>query len=155
MLVLRNKTNFPTLFSDRSNTTTTPARLSEWMDEVFEDAFRWADSANNTFVPELNVYETDKEFELTVALPGMKKEDFEINYENGLLTISGERKMEHEENGRKYHRIESRFGRFSRTLPLPADIINQDKITAKYENGVLYVTVPKIKEKTGKKIKVS
>lgn len=153
MLVLRNKTNFPALWNDRS--TSAPTRFSDWMDEVFEDAFQWAGRADNTFVPELNVYETDKEFELTVALPGMNKEDFEINYENGLLSISGERKMEHEENGRRYHRIESRFGKFNRTLPLPSDIVNQDKISAKYENGVLYVTVPKTKEKSGKKIKVS
>lgn len=154
MLVLRNRTNFPTLWNDRSNTDT-PVRFSNWIDEVFEDALNWAGTANNTFVPELNVYEMDKEFELTLALPGMNKEDFEINYENGLLTISGERKMEHEENGRRYHRIESRFGEFSRSLPLPGDVVNQDKITAKYENGVLYITVPKSKEKAGKRIKVS
>lgn len=154
MLLRRNRTNFPTLFDDRTSVGT-PVRFSNWIDEIFEDALEWTGSNGSTFIPELNVYETEKEFELTVALPGMQKEDFEINYENGLLTISGERKMEHEENGRRYHRIESRFGRFSRSMPLPRDIVNQDKIEAKYENGVLYVTVPKIKEKAGKKIKVS
>lgn len=152
MLTRRNRTNFPTLWSER---TSTPTRFTDWIDEVVEEAFNWPGTAGSTFVPELNVYETDKEFELTVALPGMKKEDFEISYENGALTISGERKMEHEENGRRYHRIESRFGRFSRSMPLPSDVINEDNITAKYENGVLYVTVPKVKEKAGKKIKVS
>lgn len=150
----RNRTNFPTLWNNRS--VSTPVRFTDWIDDVFDDVFNLpASAANATFIPELNVYETDKEFELTVALPGMKKEDFEISYENGMLTISGERKMEHEENGRKYHRIESRFGNFSRSLPLPADIINQDDISARYENGVLYVTVPKTKEKAGKKIEIS
>lgn len=154
MLMRRNRTNFPTLWNNRR--TSTPVHFSKWIDEVFDDVFNWPDNtATNTFIPELNVYEKDKEFELTVALPGMKKEDFEISYENGMLTISGERKMEHEENGRKYHRIENRFGSFSCSLPLPSDVINQDDITAKYENGVLYVTVPKIKEKAGKKIEVT
>jgi HSP20 family protein len=154
MLLRRNRSNFPTLFNDRTSAET-PVRLSTWIDDLFEDAIGWNGSNGNTFFPEMNVYETEKEFELTVALPGMQKDDFEINYENGLLTISGERKMEHEGNGRRYHRVESRFGRFSRSMPLPRDIINQDKITAKYENGVLYVTVPKIKEKAGKKIEVN
>ena len=156
MLVLRNRNNVPTLWNGRNaNTTTSPARFTDWIDEVFEDALSWSGTPKNTFVPELNVYETEKEFELTVALPGMNKNDFEINYANGVLTISGERKMEHKENGRRYHRIESRFGQFSRSLPLPADVINEDKITAKYENGVLYVTVPKIKEKAGRSIEVN
>lgn len=154
MLLRRNHSNFPTLFDDRTSVET-PVRFSSWIDDLFEEALERSTQNGNTFVPELNVYETEKEFELTVALPGMNKEDFEINYENGLLTISGERKMEHEGNGRRYHRIESRFGRFSRSMPLPRDIINQDKITAKYDNGVLYVTVPKIKEKAGKKIKIT
>lgn len=154
MLLRRNRNNFPSLFDDRTSTET-PLRFSNWIDEFFEEALEWSGNNGSTFFPEMNVYETEKEFELTVALPGMQKDDFEINYENGLLTISGERKLEQEENGRRYHRIESRFGRFSRSMPLPRDIINQDKITAKYENGVLYVTAPKIKEKAGKKIKIS
>lgn len=152
MLLRRNRTNFPTLWNDTS--TSTPVRFSDWIDEVFDDVLNRPLSSDASFIPELNVYETDKEFELTVALPGMKKDDFEISYENGMLAISGERKMEHEENGRKYHRIESRFGSFSRSLPLPADVIKQDDITAKYENGVLYVTVPKAKEKAGRKIEI-
>lgn len=153
MLALRNRNNFPTLWNENKRT---PVRFSSWIDDVFDETFNnWPTASNNTFVPELNVYETDKEFELTIALPGMQKEDFNISYENGLLTISGERKMEHEGNGRRYHRIESRFGQFSRSLPLPADVINDEKITAKYDNGVLYVTVPKLKEKARKKIEIT
>lgn len=152
MLMRRNRANFPTLWNDAS--TSTPVRFSDWIDEVFNDLLNRPLSNNASFTPELNVYETDKEFELTVALPGMKKDDFEISYENGMLTISGERKLEHEENGRKYHRVESRFGSFSRSLPLPADVIKQDDITAKYENGVLHVNVPKAKEKAGRKIEI-
>lgn len=150
MLVRRN--NFPTLLNDR---TWTPTRISDWLDEVMDDAFNWNRGANGTFVPELNVYETDKTFEVSVALPGMRKEDFNISYENGVLTIGGERKFEHEENGRKYHRVESRFGQFERSLPLPREVIDEEKIEAGYENGILTITIPKIKEKAGKKIEVS
>jgi HSP20 family protein len=115
-----------------------------------EDAFSLG---TGRFVPELNVYETEKEFEITLALPGMSKDEIELSLENHTLTISGERTFE-EDTGRKYHRVESRFGKFERSLPLP-DIIDEDNIKATYENGVLTVTVPKLKEKAGRKIEVS
>lgn len=151
-MLMRTNTNTPTLWNN--NTTTSPLKISNWIDEVFEDALNWPRANTSGFVPELNVYETDKEFEVSAALPGMSKDDIEISFNSGALTISGERKMEHEENGRKYHRIESRFGKFSRSLPLPGDMVDHEKITAKYENGVLNVTIPKVKEKAAKKIKV-
>ncbi|MBD3616354.1 MAG: Hsp20/alpha crystallin family protein [Gracilimonas sp.] len=150
---MRTNTNTPTLWND--NTSTSPLKISNWIDEVFEDALNWPRTSSSTFVPELNVYETDKEFEVSAALPGMNKDDIEISFNAGMLTISGERKMEQEENGRRYHRIESRFGKFNRSLPLPSDVIDQEKISAKYENGVLNVTIPKVKEKAAKKIKVT
>lgn len=146
MLMRRNTTNFPTLFNDRNRST---LRFSDMLDEIMEDAFSWS---KGTFVPELNVYETEKEFEITLALPGMRKEDINISFENNTITISGERELK-EEDGTKYHRIESRFGKFERSLPLP-NVIDEENIDATYENGVLTVTVPKIKEKAGKKIEV-
>lgn len=146
MLMRRNTTNFPTLFNDRNRST---LRFSDMLDEIMEDAFSWS---KGTFVPELNVYETEKEFEITLALPGMRKEDINISFENNTITISGERELK-EEEGTKYHRIESRFGKFERSLPLP-NVIDEENIDATYENGVLTVTVPKIKEKAGKKIEV-
>ncbi len=146
MLMKRNR--FPTLFNDRN--TSTQTRFSDLLDEVMEDAFSWG---NRSFVPELNVYETEEEFEITLALPGMSKDDIEINMKGNRIVIRGERKFE-EEDERKYHRIESGFGSFERTLPLP-DTIDEENINATYENGVLTITVPKLKEATGKKIEVS
>lgn len=146
MLMRQNR--FPSVL-DSSNTAT-KNRFSDILDEFMEDAFSMG---TGRFVPELNVYETEKKFELTLALPGMSKDDIELSVENHTLTISGERTFE-EENGRKYHRVESRFGKFERSLPLP-DIIDVDNINATYENGVLTVTVPKLKEKAGRKIEVS
>lgn len=144
MLVRRNN-NFPTLGRERATT-----RFSDWLDEFFDEAFNLS---SGSFIPEFNVYETDKAFEVTVELPGMKKEDIEISMGNNALTISGEREANWEDDGRKYHLVESRFGTFSRSLPLPNNI-NEEKITANYENGVLSVHIPKLKEKSGKKIKV-
>lgn len=147
MLMKRNRTNFPTLFNDHNTST---LRFSDMLDEIMEDAFSWS---KGTFIPELNVYENEKEFELTVALPGMRKEDINISFENNTITISGERELK-EDEGTKYHRIESRFGKFKRSLPLP-NVIDEENIEATYENGVLTVTVPKLKEKAGKKIEVN
>ncbi len=149
MLMRRNE--FPTLL--RRTNRTNPVSLTNWLDEVFEDAFNWTEG---TFVPELNVYETDKMFEITVELPGMNKEDMDISVDDNVLTISGERKAHHrdENNGRRYHRIESRFGTFTRSLPLP-NVIDADKINATYENGVLAISIPKLKEKAGRKVKIS
>jgi len=83
----------------------------------------------------------------------MKKDDIEISIENNVLNISGERKATREEDGRIYHRIESRFGTFSRNLPLPNNV-NEDNIEANYDNGVLTVNIPKTEQRTGKKIDV-
>ncbi len=150
MLIKRNE--MPTL-TRRRLTGNTPYSLSNWLDEVFEDAFDWTEG---TFVPELNVYETAKMFEITVELPGMSKEDFDISLDDNILTISGERRANkgENENGRRYHRVESRFGRFSRSLPLP-NVVDVENIEAKYENGVLAISIPKLKEKAGRKIEIS
>lgn len=150
---MRTKTNTPTIWNE--DRTVSPLKISHWIDEVFEDALNWPRESNSSFVPELNVYETDTAFEVSAALSGMNKDDIEISFNSGVLNISGERKMNKEENGRRYHRIESRFGKFSRSLPLPGDLVDQDKITANYENGVLNVTIPKVKDKAAKKIKIS
>ncbi len=141
--------NLPTMFADRNSEQDS---LSSWMDRVFDEVINRNSGA---FVPTLNVSETDKSFEISVALPGMKRDEVDIHYENDILTISGERKWKHEEeeNGRRYHRVESGYGSFSRSLPLP-NFVDAENISATFENGELIITAPKLKEKAGKKIKV-
>jgi HSP20 family protein len=103
----------------------------------------------------MDVAETDKEFEINVMLPGFEKDQIDVQFENHTLIISGERKWENEEkNGRRYHRVETGYGTFTRTLPLP-DTADGDKISAEFRNGELFITIPKLKEKAGKKIKIS
>lgn len=127
-------------------------RPGTWLDEIFEDLFS---DSETRFFPGLNVSETDKAFEVSVELPGMSKEEFEISLEENVLTISGERKIhKEEEDGRKFHRVESRYGRFSRSLPLPT-VVDREGVTANYDNGVLNIQIPKSKEKAARKIEVS
>lgn len=135
----------------RISGTSTPARFSDWIDDFFDQALN---QTSGRFTPELNVYETADAFELTMELPGMKKDDINISIENNMLNISGERKATREEDGRTYHRVESRFGTFSRNLPLPNNI-DSEAIEAGYDNGVLTVNIPKTEHSTDKQIEVN
>ena len=136
----------------RANRNSDLTSFSNWMDRIFDEV---VNQNSGTFVPTLNVSETDQTFEISVALPGMSRDDVEIHYENDVLTISGERKWKHEdeENGRRYHRVESGYGSFSRSLPLP-NFVDSEEISAEFENGELIISAPKLKEKAGKKIEV-
>src|SRR5699024_4384056 len=86
-------------------------RFSDLMDDFFSDAF---DAHNNSFVPSIDISETDDQFLITAELPGMKKEDIDVNIENDGLTIQGERKSEQEEKGKTFHRVETKRGSFNR-----------------------------------------
>lgn len=105
--------------------------LSRSFDDLFNEFFSNTPSyKRDGFMPSVDISESEKQFELSVELPGMKKEDIKIDLENGRLTISGERKFKNEENEKNYHRVESRFGTFTRTFHLP-DSIDEDTIAAK------------------------
>lgn len=145
--MLERTNKIPTRFREG---TSTPTRFSDWIDDFFDEALNLT---TGRFTPGMNVYETDGAFEITLELPGLKKDDIDISIDNNMLNISGERKATREENGRTYHRVESRFGKFSRSLPLPNNI-DDEAIEANYENGVLTVNIPKTEQSTGKRIKV-
>ncbi|NPA87138.1 Hsp20/alpha crystallin family protein [Caminibacter pacificus] len=106
-----------------------------------------------TFTPAVNEKVDEKGYYLEIDLPGVKKENIEISVNDGVLTISGERKLEKKEEGENYTRIESFFGRFERAFKLPADA-DLDNIEAKYEDGVLKVFIPKKQKPEGKKIEI-
>ena len=94
-----------------------------------------------------------------MAAPGMKKEDFKIELENNILTISSEKEEEHEEDGKeKYSRREYSYESFQRSFNLPKEVVDEEKIEAHYKNGVLQLTIPKkekAKQKPPKKIQVA
>jgi HSP20 family protein len=102
-----------------------------------QEAFVFPDWA-----PPVDIQETDKEFLVTADLPEMKKEDIKVGVENGILTIEGERHLEKEEKGKKFHRVERQYGRFVRRFNLPGEI-DPARVQAQYKDGTLRVTLPK------------
>lgn len=101
----------------------------------------------DTFVPRVDIVETDKAYEIHLAAPGMKKEDFKVELSEGRLVISGERKFQREEGDKKtYHRVETQYGSFLRSFLLLEDI-RPEGISAEYTDGILKVTLPKDEKK--------
>jgi HSP20 family protein len=101
----------------------------------------------------MNVAETEERYEVTVELPGMKPEEFQVELKNGQLWISGEKKEEREEKGKTFHRVERRYGEFRRVIPLPTPV-EEGRIEAQYKDGVLHVILPKAAEARPKHIEV-
>lgn len=148
----------------------TLARLSDkWFpsspslfDRFFEgDLMDWNNTnfaGENSTLPAINVKESDDEFLIEVAAPGLSKDDFKIAYENGRLTVSSEKKEEKEESKQgRFTRREFSYCSFQRTFTAPESIVDAEKIGAKYDNGILKVTLPKreeIKPKPARQIKI-
>jgi len=107
-----------------------------------------------SWMPSIDVIERAGGIELKVEVAGMKPEDINIEIDDNVLTVSGERRFEEQVQEDKYYRIERRYGSFSRSIALPQGV-DADNIDATYENGVLSVTVPKVEQAKPKKISVS
>lgn len=132
------------------------SRRNNWLPSVFEDMFNENWLAENTRnlqigknIPAVNIKETNEDFSVEVAAPGMQKEDFKIELDNNLLSISTEIKEEHESEDKtdegKFTRREFSYSSFKRSFTLP-DSIDAQKIDASYENGVLNIHLPKREE---------
>lgn len=106
------------------------------------------------FVPSIDLVEEENEFAVTVDLPGLKPEEVQVEFKEGALWITGERKEEKEEKGKTYHRLERTYGEFRRVLPLPA-AVKEEEIEAKFSEGLLKVTLPKAEEAKTKRIEVT
>jgi HSP20 family protein len=113
------------------------------------------ESGISAFTPAVNSRETEDAYILEIDLPGVKKEDIEIDVKDNVLSISGERKIKEELKEDNYYKIESRYGKFVRSFTLPKNA-NIEKISAKSENGVLEIVIPKIEavKKEPKKIEI-
>ena len=105
------------------------------------------------FAAALDLAESDKAIEVRMDVPGIKAADIDIQLNNNVLTISGEKKENKEEKGKTYHRVERSVGTFSRSLMLPCSV-KEDKIDARYQDGVLTVTLPKTEEAASRKIQI-
>lgn len=115
--------------------------LSEW-DSMFDEFFGRSPATACDWMPALDVREKEKHYEVKVDLPGMRKEDIKITFENEVLTITGERKEEQEERNGKFHRSERFVGKFTRSLRFPGDV-DQAQIDANFKDGVLEVKLQK------------
>ena len=102
------------------------------------------------FVPTVNTREGEFAYHVDVDLPGVKKEDIKVDLNKGILTISGERKTKEEVKEEDYYKIETYFGKFSRSFTLP-DNVDIENIEAKSDNGVLEIVIPKLKDDVSKK----
>ena len=125
-------------------------------DFLNRDWYDWSNqnfSLTNTTIPAVNIKETENEFEVDMAAPGMEKDDFRLDLNNNVLTISSEKQTEsHSDKGKNITRSEFSYQSFSRSFTLPA-IVETDGITAKYENGILRVNIPKKEEAKPKPMK--
>jgi HSP20 family protein len=123
-----------------------PQSFSAMMDRFFNDSLN-SRGRLNAFVPQVDAYETEKSYEIEAALPGLKREDLKVEFQQGRLTISGERRLQQERQERRYHLLESQYGSFHRSFQLP-DVAAAQGIDAQFEDGVLRISVPKDQQKT-------
>jgi HSP20 family protein len=130
--------------------------LREAMNQLFEESVVNSSTARRgqNFVPALDLSETGDAYIVELAVPGMKAEDLEVTVENGVLTIKGEVKQEQRDEQRNFHRLERRFGSFTRTVGLPARI-KAEEIHADLNDGVLRLDIPKAEEVKPRKISVA
>ena len=128
---------------------------SFFMPELFDDfmsrnLFDWGTtnfSTTGTTLPAVNIRESNENFEVEMAAPGMTKNDFNILLEDNTLTITSEKSDEQEEkDGEKFSRREFRYQSFQRRFTLPKEVVDVDQINAKYENGILKLSIPKKEE---------
>jgi HSP20 family protein len=117
--------------------------FSTSMDSFF-DNFATGFARNEFFTPKVNFCETDKSYELTAELPGIKKDDVKIDISNNTLTIKGHKKHEEKKEDKHYYRVESSYGEFYREFHLPKSV-DHENVTAKFKDGILHMTVPKKK----------
>ena len=124
--------------------------LHRLFNTLFEDR---ASVAQQRWVPQMDLVEADDHFVLKADLPGLSEEDVAIEVRDNALTISGERKAEHERREKGWYRVERSFGRFSRSLSLPEGI-DPDAIAARFDRGVLSVTIPKPEQRKPRRIQI-
>jgi HSP20 family protein len=108
---------------------------------------------NGAWIPNVDIYEDKENLVLEAELPGMNREDFELSFENNILTLKGDRKFEKKTEGDNYHRVERSYGAFTRAFTLP-QTVTADGAQAEYNNGVLRVSLPKREETKARKIEI-
>ena len=129
-------------------------RPSNWFEDFFNDDYFFTPSKKET-IPATNIEETDEAFILNMAVPGMNKDDINVELDNGMLTVSGKQEETVEEEEKTFTRKEYSFSSFRRSFSLPDNA--EDSITANYKDGILVISIPKkeITVSQAKKVKVA
>jgi HSP20 family protein len=126
-----------------------PTSFSNVVDRFFNDSVSRTGGSQYSFFPRVDIFEEEKAYEIHVAVPGMNKEDFNIDVHENILTVSGERKLKRERKENLYQSIGTQYGNFSRAFALPENV-DVEKIAASYVNGILEISLPKDEKKTAK-----
>ncbi len=133
------------------------SRMSRLVDDAFNDFLAPAQSAfqagGEAWAPAVDISEDDEALRFLVEMPGMTKDDVEITLEDNSLSLRGERKFERDEESTHYHRIERAHGSFSRTFHLPSNV-DSAQATARFDNGVLEIAVPKTAEAKPRRLEI-
>ncbi len=124
-----------------------PRTYSDLLDSFLKDSF--FENRNGNILPSADIAEDEKAYYLNLVIPGVEKEAIKVELNEGILSVSGEKKFNKEEKGKKYHTIESSYGSFKRSFKLPEDA-NAEVIEAEYKDGILAVSIAK---KEGKNLK--
>jgi HSP20 family protein len=129
--------------------------LHREIDQLFDDFTRGFPTFGDSGVMPVNLdmAETDKAFEVTAELPGARPEDIEISLSDGVLYVKGEKKTEKEDKQKNYHMMERSYGAFQRSFRLPTEV-DPDKVEARFENGLLKITLPKAPQAQSKVRKI-
>lgn len=110
--------------------------------------------ATSEWAPLVDIAEDEQEYVIKVELPEISRDDVKVTVENGMVTITGERRLDKETNNRKYHRLERNYGNFARAFALPEDAA-PEKITADFKEGVLVVRLPKNEAKLPRRVEIT
>jgi HSP20 family protein len=134
--------------------------LQDRMNQLFNQTFGGFENVgfeqpltSENFLPPVDILENEHHITIQAEIPGVKQEELNITLENNVITITGERKFEHEEKKENFHRMERRFGKFTRSFTLPASV-DAEKVNANFENGLLNITLPKREEFKAKQITI-
>jgi HSP20 family protein len=131
--------------------------LQQRMNRLFDEQYSGSREESLTagaFVPPVDIYEDEHSVQLKLEVPGIDEKDLDIKVENNTLVVSGERKLEKEEKEENFHRVERRYGSFTRSFTLPNTVSTED-VQADYEHGVLKIRLAKRAEAKPKQIKVN
>jgi HSP20 family protein len=131
------------------------SNLRDHVNRFFDQSFPTRASAESfgDWVPALDAFEDKDKYVVSLEIPGMKKEDINVTVQDGVLTVSGERKVEKSSNEGAVHRSERFYGKFSRSVSLPA-AVSADKVGAAYRDGVLTVEIPKAEEAKPRQVEI-